>query len=280
MVNKDGTVIYTNQSKKELVQNYSLIKHLKMEDAISDEQAEKIEKAIQNDEHGVELLGNDKPFYLGYRPIQNNDSMLICIVSKYVVDNSLVSYQRMVLLIAIVLCIVIFILFMGLSISISKMKLANQKMKYEERNKEIQEKNLKELANINKNLKIAQTATSQALEVAENANQAKTDFLSNMSHDIRTPMNAIVGMTTLLQKDCGNEEKVKEYAKKIEVSSKHLLGIINDVLDMNKIESGKTTLNYTDLSILEFVEQINTIFRPQMDEKQTIRLNSRGKHFT
>ena len=267
MVNKSGTVIYTNQLKKELVQNYSLIKHLKIEDAIRDEQAQKLEKAIQNNEQGVELLGNDKPFYLGYRPIQNNDSMLVCIVSKGVVDNSLVSYQRMVLLIAIVLCAVIFILFMGLSISISKMKLANQKMKYEERNKEIQEKNLKELANINKNLKIAQTATSQALEVAENANQAKTDFLSNMSHDIRTPMNAIVGMTTLLQKDCGNEEKVKEYAKKIEVSSKHLLGIINDVLDMNKIESGKTTLNYTDFSILEFVEQINTIFRPQMDEK-------------
>ena len=268
MVNKSGTVIYTNQLKKELVQNYSLIKHLKIEDAIRDEQAQKLEKAIQNNEQGVELLGNDKPFYLEYRPIQNNDSMLVCIVSKGVVDNSLVSYQRMVLLIAIVLCAVIFILFMGLSISISKMKLANQKMKYEERNKEIQERNLKELANINKNLKIAQTATSQALEVAENANQAKTNFLSNMSHDIRTPMNAIVGMTTLLQKDCGNEEKVKEYAKKIEVSSKHLLGIINDVLDMNKIESGKTTLNYTDFSILEFVEQINTIFRPQMDEKQ------------
>lgn len=268
MVNKSGTVIYTNQLKKELVQNYSLIKHLKIEDAIRDEQAQKLEKAIQNNEQGVELLGNDKPFYLGYRPIQNNDSMLVCIVSKGVVDNSLVSYQRMVLLIAIVLCIVIFILFMGLSISISKMKLTNQKMKYEERNKEIQERNLKELANINKNLKIAQTATSQALEVAENANQAKTNFLSNMSHDIRTPMNAIVGMTTLLQKDCGNEEKVKEYAKKIEVSSKHLLGIINDVLDMNKIESGKTTLNYTDFSILEFVEQINTIFRPQMDGKQ------------
>lgn len=102
---------------------------------------------------------------------------------------------------------------------------------------------------INKNLKIAQSATTQALEVAENANRAKTDFLANMSHDIRTPMNAIVGMTTLLQKDCGNEEKVKEYAKKIELSSKHLLGIINDVLDMNKIESGKTTLNYTDFSI-------------------------------
>ena len=103
---------------------------------------------------------------------------------------------------------------------------------------------------------------------AQEASAAKSRFLFSMSHDIRTPMNAIVGMTTLLQKDCGNEEKVKEYAKKIELSSKHLLGIINDVLDMNKIESGKTTLNYTDFSILEFVEQINTIFRPQMDEKQ------------
>ena len=73
--------------------------------------------------------------------------------------------------------------------------------------KRFKKKNLKELANINKNLKIAQSATTQALEVAENANRAKTDFLANMSHDIRTPMNAIVGMTTLLQKDCGNEEK-------------------------------------------------------------------------
>lgn len=267
MVNKDGTVIYTNQSDEKLVQNYSLIKHLKMEDAISDKQAKMLSHAIQNDEQGVEFFGNDKTFYLGYRPIQNNDSMLICIVSKGVVDNSLVSYQRMVLLIAIVTGIVIVLLFMGLTLSHSKMKLADQKMKYEQKNKEIQEQNLKELAQINKNLKVAQTATSQALEAAENANQAKTDFLSNMSHDIRTPMNAIVGMTTLLQKDCANEEKVKEYAKKIELSSKHLLGIINDVLDMNKIESGKTTLNYTDFSILEFVEQINTIFRPQMDEK-------------
>ena len=67
MVNKSGTVIYTNRLKKELVQNYSLIKHLKIENAISDEQAEKLEKAIQNNEQGVELLGNDKPFYLGYQ---------------------------------------------------------------------------------------------------------------------------------------------------------------------------------------------------------------------
>ena len=144
MVNKEGTVIYTNQSKKELVQNYSLIKHLKMEGAISDEQAEKLEKAIQNEKQGVELLGNDKPFYLGYRSIQNNDSMLICIVSKGVVDNSLVSYQRMVLFIALIMDALILFLIMGLSLSISKMKLTNQKMKYEEKNKEIQEKNLKE----------------------------------------------------------------------------------------------------------------------------------------
>lgn len=270
MLNKDGNVIYTNLSDEKLVQNYSLIKHLKMEDAINDEQAEMLSDAIQNDEQGVELLGNDKPFYLGYRPIKNNDSVLVCIVPKGIVDNSLVSYQRLVLLIAVILGVVIILLFMGLTLSISKMKFADQKMKFEQKNKEIQEKNLKELAQINRNLKIAQTATSQALEAAENANQAKTDFLSNMSHDIRTPMNAIVGMTTLLQNDCQNEEKVKEYAKKIELSSQHLLGIINDVLDMNKIESGKTTLNNTDFSILELIEQIHTVFRPQMNEKKQL----------
>ena len=107
--------------------------------------------------------------------------------------------------------------------------------------------------------------------MAENANRAKTDFLANMSHDIRTPMNAIVGMTTLLQKDCGNEEKVKEYAKKIELSSKHLLGIINDVLDMNKIESGKTTLNYTDFSILvkKGIPTFKNAFENQYEKNNT-----------
>ena len=103
--------------------------------------------------------------------------------------------------------------------------------------------NTAKLETINGELRQAKQAAEQAFEVARDASQSKSVFLANMSHDIRTPMNAIVGMTALIEHDADNEEKVREYARKIDVSSKHLLGIINDVLDMSKIETGQTTLN-------------------------------------
>jgi len=111
-------------------------------------------------------------------------------------------------------------------------------------------------------------ALEEALEIAKVANESKSTFLGNMSHDIRTPMNAIVGLVTLLQKDANNPEKVREYAKKIAASSQHLLGLINDVLDMSKIESGKTTLNVTEISLAEIIEELGTIIRPQTKAKQ------------
>ena len=101
--------------------------------------------------------------------------------------------------------------------------------------------NTAKLETINGELRQAKQAAEQAFEVARDASQSKSLFLANMSHDIRTPMNAIVGMTALIEHDADNEEKVREYARKIDVSSKHLLGIINDVLDMSKIETGQTT---------------------------------------
>ena len=110
-------------------------------------------------------------------------------------------------------------------------------------------------------------ALRQAKIKAEKANEAKSMFLFNMSHDIRTPMNAIVGMTALIEHDADNEEKVREYARKIDVSSKHLLGIINDVLDMSKIETGQTTLNNMDFSISEMIQEVNAVFRPQTSVK-------------
>ena len=107
-----------------------------------------------------------------------------------------------------------------------------------------------------------------AFEMAENANHAKSDFLANMSHDIRTPMNAIMGMTTLIEHDAQSPDKVHEYTKKIQCSSRHLLGLINDVLDMSKIESGKTTINVGEFYLPELLEQIDTAFRPQTDAKK------------
>ena len=84
-------------------------------------------------------------------------------------------------------------------------------------------------------------ALVKAQREAESANKAKSEFLSNMSHDIRTPMNAIVGMTAIATANIDNKQQVQNCLKKITMSSKHLLGLINDVLDMSKIESGKMT---------------------------------------
>lgn len=107
-----------------------------------------------------------------------------------------------------------------------------------------------------------------ALDIAEEANRSKSTFLSSMSHDIRTPMNAIMGFSTLLYRDAKKPEKVREYTRKITSSGHHLLSLINDVLDMSKIESGKATLSLADENIAEIVEGIDTIVRSQMKEKE------------
>lgn len=110
----------------------------------------------------------------------------------------------------------------------------------------------------------------KAKATAEHANKAKSDFLSNISHDIRTPMNAIVGMTAIATANIDNKEQVADCLKKISLSSRHLLGLINDVLDMSKIESGKMTLNMEQISLGEVVESIATIVQPQIKlKKQT-----------
>jgi len=103
---------------------------------------------------------------------------------------------------------------------------------------------------------------------AVKANKAKSEFLSSMSHDIRTPMNGIVGMTAIAMANIDNPERVKDCLGKITLSSRHLLGLINDVLDMSKIESGKLTLNMNQISLRETMDSIVNIVQPQVKERQ------------
>ena len=117
----------------------------------------------------------------------------------------------------------------------------------------------------------------EALNAAQSANEAKSNFLSNMSHDIRTPMNAIVGFSMLLEKDADDPDKVREYTRKITASSHHLLSLINDVLDMSKIESGKTSLNVDQFSLPEVLEELNIILMPQAKAKhQSFTIHVQG----
>ena len=112
------------------------------------------------------------------------------------------------------------------------------------------------------------TELDEARRDAEHANKAKSEFLSNMSHDIRTPMNAIVGMTAIASANLDNHDQVQSCLRKITLSSKHLLGLINDVLDMSKIESGKMTLNTDQVSLREVMDGIVSIVQPQVKAKR------------
>ena len=111
-------------------------------------------------------------------------------------------------------------------------------------------------------------ALAEAVRAAETANRAKSTFLSNMSHDIRTPMNAIIGFTTLAVSNIDNQERVRDYLGKILSSSNHLLSLINDVLDMSRIESGKIHLEETEVSLSDVLHDLKTIISGQIYAKQ------------
>ncbi len=109
---------------------------------------------------------------------------------------------------------------------------------------------------------------AEALRAAQIANNSKTTFLSNMSHDIRTPINAVLGFTTLLSMDADNPAKVRDYTKKIMASGQHLLSLINDILDVSKIESGKVVLTYESFTLNDVVSSVEAIIQPMAKARQ------------
>ena len=137
-----------------------------------------------------------------------------------------------------------------------------------------------QLTQANDEMRRAQDAAAEALQSAERASKAKTDFLSNMSHDIRTPMNAIIGITTLMKNELHQPEKLAEHLGKLETSGQLLLGIINNILDMSRIESGKTTLNVEKMNLPQQIRQLDSIIRQQAGQsRQTfITVNTHLQH--
>ncbi len=145
--------------------------------------------------------------------------------------------------------------------------------------KEIAEKEVARQILEEKNTELAesQKALSEALVTAEHANQAKSAFLNNMSHDIRTPMNAIVGFTELATTHIDDKGLVQDYLGKITVSSRHLLSLINDVLDMSRIESGKVTIEESDVHLPDVIREIETIIQANLTSKQLeLFIDTRG----
>ena len=136
-----------------------------------------------------------------------------------------------------------------------------------------------QLTQANDEMRRAQDAAAEALQSAERASKAKTDFLSNMSHDIRTPMNAIIGITTLMKNELHETEKLAEHLGKLESSSQLLLGIINDILDMSRIESGKTPLSIEKMNLPQQLSQLDGMIRQQAGQRsQTFNVETHVQH--
>lgn len=115
---------------------------------------------------------------------------------------------------------------------------------------------------------LAKQSLEEALKIANIANQSKSTFIANMSHDIRTPMNSIVGLCTLMQRDIDDKEKLNEHIQQITLTSRHMLTLINDILDMSKIDTGEATLNMNEIEVVELIKDINSSIAPQARAKK------------
>lgn len=181
-------------------------------------------------------------YFYALKQMENAQWTLAFLVpAEYVAVNT----QKLVNIVMVII-IVIAMMFSVITVFVGWF-LLRQKQKQElraekEANLRLEQYNI-HLTQVNDELRQAQVVAAEALQSAERASKAKTDFLSNMSHDIRTPMNAIIGITTLMKNELHQPEKLAEHLGKLETSGQLLLGIINNILDMSRIESGKTTLN-------------------------------------
>ena len=182
----------------------------------------------------------------------------------------------MVIIIVIALAFSVVTVFVGWFLLRQKQRQELQAEK--EANLRLEQYNI-QLTQANDELRRAQDIAAEALQSAERASKAKTDFLSNMSHDIRTPMNAIIGITTLMKNELHQPERLAEHLGKLETSGRLLLGIINDILDMSRIESGKTTLNIEKMNISQQVSQLDSIIRQQASQRrQTFTVETHMQH--
>ena len=222
----------------------------------------------------TDVIVGRNTFYMVMKRLEGYDwSMLMLVpvgevaVSTRTMTNSMIRVFMLILMVLLLLVFlsVIFVVKFRKNQELllikteSEEKLASANRKLEITNQSLEESNRK--------LAEAQERIEEALDAAKTASRAKSEFLANMSHDIRTPMNAIVGITSLMEHEEGTSDKLHTYIQKIQLSSRHLLSLINDILDMSKIESGEVALNQDAICLTEQIRQVDSIIRSQAAER-------------
>ena len=204
-------------------------------------------------------------------------TLAFLVPAEYVAVNTQ-KLVNIVMVIIIVIAMVFSVITVFVGWSLLRQKQQQELQAEKEANLRLEQYNI-QLTQANDEMRRAQDAAAEALQSAERASKAKTDFLANMSHDIRTPMNAIIGITTLMKNELHQPEKLAEHLGKLENSGQLLLGIINDILDMSRIESGKTTLNEEKMNLSQQISQLDSIIRQQAGQRrQTFTVNTHLQH--
>ena len=250
-----------NSNQVELIKGHNVFSVLQKMEYLHNSSFDKTKAELEEKggSYSNAILDGTEYFY-ALKRLENAQWTLIFLVpAEYVATNTLRLVNFVMVFIVIFTVIVAVCVMLGISLVMRR----NQQEAIR-----VERENNARLETVNTELLQAKKAAEEAFQVAQEANRSKSSFLANMSHDIRTPMNAIIGMTSLIRYDAGDKARVIEYADKIDTSSQHLLGIINDVLDMSKIEAGKTVFRYSDFSILDFIQELDTIFHSQISEKK------------
>ena len=250
VVDDNGLKLFSS-SGDDLLKGYNVFATLRSMDYLHDTSFADTSKEFEENHiaYSNAMLGDTELFYTLYKMDSAAWTLIFLVPSRYVAMNTVELVNttvRTVMIFAVALVVICAAIIYWLTRRQQKAAIA------------VERRNSARLERLNKEL--------------ENASRAKSDFLSNMSHDIRTPMNAIVGIVGLLEHEGGLTDKQYTYIQKIQMSSKHLLSLINDVLDMSKIESSEVVLNREPISLAEQVGQVESIIRAQTNE--------RGQEFT
>ena len=265
ILKSNGTRMYDSAQGEKTIQSYNVLKVL---EEMEGQDIPDLRAALREEDtlSGRFLYGGGEYYFCLTSLIEYDTLLLFLIPAEYVAPgtvNMVGTTIRTLLFLAVGMVAMLVLAVAAILRQRSGARLVLQ----EQENLRRQEELNQQLEKTNLMLAQSKEAAEQAFQIAEGANQAKSMFLSNMSHDIRTPMNAVVGFAALLSRDAENPDKVREYTKKITASSQHLLGLINDILDISKIEAGKTVLNLSDESVVDLIENIDSIIRPQMTAK-------------
>lgn len=226
---------------------------------------EKVKSDFANGTGGVtSFTYKGTPEILSYIPVEGTDWMLTYLIRESVIRDRISSVSKSTIIRSViqsVLTAVVLIAMFAIMVWLNNRnsKLLREKEKTETENR-VKQEELEQRLYLQKELE-------EALAAAEQANKAKTAFLSNMSHEIRTPMNAIIGLNSIILNDETISEQTRMHSEKIGASANHLLGIINDILDMSRIESGRMVIRREEFSFPKMLEQVNTVISGQSREK-------------